>query len=110
MPAISAFLGREAERAWLAERVASHRLVTVVGPGGIGKTRLVAELCARDLDGFAGGIHRCELAAVGARDEIASEVAGQLGFASLDSLVLGLGDEPALLVLDNCEHVLPAAA
>ncbi|HEY8492487.1 MAG TPA: hypothetical protein VIN04_01265, partial [Myxococcota bacterium] len=46
----------------------------------------------------------------GARDEIASEVAGQLGFASLDSLVLGLGDEPALLVLDNCEHVLPAAA
>jgi predicted ATPase len=109
MPAISAFLGRDSERAWLAERIASHRLVTVVGPGGIGKTRLVAELCAAGT-GFAGGAHRCELAAIGARDEISPEVAGQLGFASLDSLVLGLGDEPALLVLDNCEHVLAAAA
>ncbi|HSJ96334.1 MAG TPA: LuxR family transcriptional regulator, partial [Myxococcota bacterium] len=110
MAAISAFIGREAERDWLAERIASHRLVTVVGPGGIGKTRLVAELCGRDGDGFAGVVHHCELAAIGARNEIASEVAGQLGFASLDSLLLGLGDERALLVLDNCEHVLAAAA
>jgi len=110
MAAISAFLGRDAERARLAKRVGSHRLVTVVGPGGIGKTRLVAELLGRDTPGFDGGVHRCELASIGPRDEIASEVAGQLGFPSLDALVLRLGDEPALLVLDNCEHVLPAAS
>ena len=40
MPALSAFLGRDSERAQLASRIAAHRLVSVVGPGGIGKTRL----------------------------------------------------------------------
>ncbi len=110
MPAISTFVGREAERARLAERVASHRLVTVVGPGGIGKTRLVAELLAGGVPPFAGGVHGVELAAIGPREEIGSEVAGQLGLPSLDALLLRLGDAPALLVLDNCEHLLGAAA
>ena len=88
---ISTFLGRDAERARLAERVAAHRLVTVVGPGGIGKTRLVAELLRRDGGGFAGAVHRVELAAVGPRDEIGSEVAGQLGLPSLEALLLQIG-------------------
>ena len=110
MAAISSFLGREGERARLAALVPSRRLVTVVGPGGLGKTRLVEEVCAGELASLPGPLHRCELASVSPRAEIGAEVAGQLGFPSLQSLVLGLGDEPALLVLDNCEHVRAAAA
>jgi len=110
MPALSAFIGRDEERARLAELVISHRLVSVVGPGGIGKTRLAAELGAGELAPFTGGVLRCELAALAPRDDLGAEVAGQLGFPSLESLLLRLGDERALLVLDNCEHVLAAAA
>lgn len=110
MAAISAFLGREEERARLGALVGERRLVTVVGPGGIGKTRLVEELCAGELAAGAGSVLRCQLASVAPRGEIGAEVAGQLGFPSLDSLALGLGDEPTLLVLDNCEHVRAAAA
>jgi predicted ATPase len=108
--ALSALLGRDGERARLAGLVGSRRLVTVVGPGGIGKTRLAADVCARDPGAFAGRVHSCELASVAARDDIGAEVAGQLGFPSLESLALGLGDEAALLLLDNCEHVLAATA
>jgi predicted ATPase len=109
MPALSAFLGRDRERAELADRIAGQRLVTVVGPGGIGKTRLVTELRPAELAPF-GAVLRAELAALAPRGELAAEVAGQLGFPSLESLLLRLGDERALLVLDNCEHVLAAAA
>jgi predicted ATPase len=110
MAALSHFLGREAEREQLGEWVPSRRLVTVVGPGGIGKTRLVEEVCARELAVLPGRRFVCQLAALEPREDIGAEVAGQLGFPSQGSLVLGLGDEPALLVLDNCEHVRGAAA
>ena len=105
-PGLSTFVGREDESARLVELVAAHRIVTVVGPGGIGKTRLADEVCARLGAVFAGGIRKSELAQVPSRSDIATEVAGPLGFPSLDSLVLGLGDAPSLLVLDNCEHLL----
>gem|GEM_PF-1737434 len=110
MAAISAFLGRDEERARLAALVPARRLVTVVGPGGIGKTRLAYEVCEHALAALPGTRHRCELASVAARDDIGAEVAGQLGFPSLEAFLVRLGDEPALLVLDNCEHVRAAAA
>src|SRR5262245_58881810 len=85
-------------------------MVTVVGPGGIGKTRLAAEITALSATLFPDGIRRCELAPISPREDIGAEVAGELGFASLEALILGLGDARALVVLDNCEHVLRAAA
>jgi predicted ATPase len=110
MKAVSAFIGRDEERRRLVELVATRAMVTVVGTGGMGKTRLVAEV-ARELGGaFPGGLRRCELAQVAPRADIAAEVAGQLGFPSIDAFVLGSGEERSLLVLDNCEHVLGAAS
>ena len=107
---ISTFIGRDDERDRLADLTRGHPMVTVVGTGGIGKTRLVAEVLPTLADAFPGGVKRCELAQLAPRAAIADEVAAQLGYASLDSLLLGVGDAPTLLVLDNCEHVLGAAA
>jgi predicted ATPase len=107
---LSSFVGRETESSRLGEWVAAHRMVSVVGPGGIGKTRLSHEAAAPLAARFPGGVHRSELAQLSARDDVASEVAGALGYASLEALVLRLGDAPALLVLDNCEHLLDAVA
>ncbi|RIK96371.1 MAG: hypothetical protein DCC71_22495, partial [Proteobacteria bacterium] len=110
MPAaVSTFVGRDAELAQLAGALVRHRIVTIVGPGGMGKTRLATEACARLADRFPGGVLRSELAQVSPRAEIGDEVAGALGFPSLEALLVGLGDAPALLLLDNCEHVLAAA-
>ncbi len=107
---VSTFVGRDDELARLGRMIADHRLVTLVGPGGIGKTRLATEVAIRSGDGFPGGVRRCELAPISARDDIGAEVAGELGFASEEALILGLGDARCLLVLDNCEHVLRATA
>jgi predicted ATPase len=107
---LSSFVGRDADRARLAELLAAHRMVSVVGPGGIGKTRLSHEACAPLAARFPGGVQRSELARLSVRDDVASEVAGELGYPSLEALILRLGDAPALLVLDNCEHLLGAVA
>jgi predicted ATPase len=107
---LSSFVGRDAERAQLGELLAAHRMVSVVGPGGIGKTRLSHEACAPLAARFPGGVQRSELARLSARDDVASEVAGELGYPSLEALILRLGDASALLVLDSCEHLLGAVA
>src|SRR5262245_51375363 len=110
MVPVSTFIGREAELARLGELIAERRMVTVIGPGGIGKTRLAAEIMAQGGDSFPQGARRCELSPISAREDIGAQVAGELGFASVDALVLGLGDTRCLVVLDNCEHVLRATA
>ena len=69
MPAISLFIGREAERAQLAAWLPERRLVTVVGPGGIGKTRLAEEVCAGELAAKGIRIVACQLAAFEPREE-----------------------------------------
>jgi predicted ATPase len=108
--ALSTFVGREDECRRLAELLAAHRLVTVVGPGGMGKTRLADEVAPGLAARFPGGVRRCELAQVAADRDAAIELAGTLGFSSLESLIVSLQDAPSLLVLDNCEHLLAAVA
>jgi predicted ATPase len=101
-------LGREAQVAALHRLLAAERLVTVVGPGGVGKTRLVLEIAQRH---EAAAVLR--LAPVTEPAAIPHALAAALGLAVVQRDVLSaciavLGDGYGLLVVDNCEHLLDA--
>lgn len=107
--------GREDERDRLVDALDTRRLVTVVGPGGVGKTRLVVE-AARARDPDAANSRFCDLSAVGV-DAVAHAVAAAAEVnvppgqpVDVPAVVGGLRDRELLLVLDGCEHVLSAAA
>jgi predicted ATPase/DNA-binding SARP family transcriptional activator len=105
----TAFLGREDDTAALLDAVGTHRLVTVTGPGGVGKTRLVAEALGSLSERFGLPVTVTELAAAQA-GQVNSAVAVALGLGpgpSVRAAVLEyLSISAVLLVLDNCEHVL----
>ncbi|MFG3349206.1 BTAD domain-containing putative transcriptional regulator [Streptomyces sp. NPDC048018] len=101
---LTGFVGREGERERLAALLTAARLVTLVGPGGAGKTRLAVEA-------VADGAVFVDLGSVGP-GEVAGAFARALGVrdAAPDRLVQALADRPVLLVADNCEHVVTEAA
>jgi predicted ATPase/class 3 adenylate cyclase len=112
----TSFIGREAEVAELGALVQAHRLVTLIGVGGVGKTRLAVQVAAEMTSKFADGVWFVELAPVGDPVALPNVVATALGVAAqagitvTDSLALALSGRRLLIVLDNCEHVLDAAA
>jgi non-specific serine/threonine protein kinase len=102
----TAFFGRERERACLAELLGHSPLVTVTGPGGVGKTRLALEIAAAlDED-----VHWCVLTALTDDASVAPAVAASLGRDSSNrpdaAVVAAVSETPLVLVLDNCEHVV----
>jgi hypothetical protein len=103
-------VGRETEMADVIRRVRDGRLVTITGPGGIGKTRLAREVAVVVGPDFEYGSVEVDLTRIDREDGVAEAVAGQLGYADFGALVNSTGDQPTLVVLDNCEHVLDAAA
>lgn len=104
--ALTPFVGRVAERVALAEALKEHRLVTVVGPGGVGKTRLALSVAAELADGFANGVRYVDLVPVGDPAMVAATIADALGLGERPgSIVDWLGERELLLVVDNCEHV-----
>jgi len=115
-PAPTSFIGREAEVAELQGAVKAHRLVTLTGVGGVGKTRLATEVAARLADEFPDGVWFFELAAVTDPAAVPDAVAAVLGITQQpgktvsESVAAALEGRLRLLVLDNCEHVLDAAA
>jgi predicted ATPase len=120
----NSFVGRDAEMADLVELLQETRLVTLIGPGGTGKTRLAlhaARLLADEspggfAGGFTGGVWLVELATLPAGSPVAGLVAATLGVRELpgqsieQGLVQHLRRQPTLLLLDNCEHVIDAAS
>ena len=107
--ALSGFVGRAAELAEVRSLVGRHRLVTVTGCGGAGKTRLALEVAGGLQGDFAGGVWLVELASLTDAAAVRSAVARALRVApdALDSYFAG---KQLLVVLDNCEHVLDGAA
>lgn len=110
-------VGRDQDLLWLEENLAdrSTRLLTILGPGGVGKTRLAIE-AVQSLDRlFPGGICFIELAALGHASEVPREVLKRIGVlgastdAIADILVQYNRGEPMLMMFDNFEHVLGAA-
>ncbi|MEV0387619.1 BTAD domain-containing putative transcriptional regulator [Nonomuraea sp. NPDC050643] len=119
---LTSFVGRDAEVSAVVGLVLGHRLVTLTGPGGSGKTRLATE-CARVLLGeLPDGAWLVELASVRAGGELAQAALTALGLRdqalpggarggdAMDRLVAAMRERAVVLVLDNCEHVIEAAA
>ena len=124
--ALTSFVGRAAERRQVVTQLARGRLVTLVGPGGCGKTRLAVSVAAELTERTPGGVWLAELAAVSGAADVPYAVWGALGRPGVrftdarppatvpgdvtDLLVEALSGAPAVLVLDNCEHLAEAAA
>ena len=114
--ALTSFIGREGPVREVTGLLDKHRLVTVTGPGGSGKTRLAGEVARRVAGGFADGVWLTELAAVQDPAQVPAVVAAVLGVRDLpgvsaaEALGRALARRQLLLVLDNCEHVIGAAA
>lgn len=136
---LTELVGRSGAIGELRALLAANRLVTLTGAGGVGKTRLALAAASRVLDRFPGGVRLAEFAvldaprgpagaprrpgaaapagvhevvgaALGVRDDTAPNPAGSGPLAPADRLAHALGDQPALLVFDNCEHVIEDVA
>ncbi|MDT5237419.1 MAG: hypothetical protein QOF47_3406, partial [Mycobacterium sp.] len=115
-PQTTSFVGREMAIAELETAIKANRLVTLTGVGGVGKTRLAMEAAARLKSAFPDGIWMIELAPVGdpaAVPEATAAVLGitpQAGLSLSDCIATVMEGRSRLLVFDNCEHLLEAAA
>ena len=115
-PQTTSFVGREMAVAELETAIKANHLVTLTGVGGVGKTRLALEVAARLKSSFPDGVWVIELAPVGdpaAVSEATAAILGitpQQGMSLVDSIATAMEGRSRLLVLDNCEHVLDAAA
>ncbi|MFI0451868.1 ATP-binding protein [Actinomadura sp. 6N118] len=109
---LTPFVGRVAEQAALTRALHEHRLVTAVGPGGVGKTRLALSVAADVSGRFSDGVWYVNLVPVTDPVMIAPAIADALGLgesqsrSAADNVLGWLAGREALLVLDNCEHLL----
>ncbi len=113
--AMTRMIGREEAVATLVSRLSRERLLTIVGPGGIGKTTVALAVAERMVAAYEHGVWLIDVAPVGDPRLVPSVVATVLGLeirndTPLPGLIAALRDRRMLLLLDNCEHVIDAAA
>jgi predicted ATPase/DNA-binding SARP family transcriptional activator len=108
--ALTSLIGREDELRCVVRLFEDHRFVTLVGPGGVGKTRLALEVARGEAAVLADGGCLVELAAVGDPSAVRTAVASALEMPDPGRLAELIGRRDVLIVLDNCEHVIDAAA
>jgi predicted ATPase/DNA-binding NarL/FixJ family response regulator len=113
---LDSFVGRAEDLVMLGRLLRSHRLVTVLGPAGIGKTRLTLELAGKVRKSFPDGVHLIEFGPANRPELAVQAVATALavgerpGVELLDTVCAAVGERTLLVVLDNCEHLLDACA
>jgi predicted ATPase/DNA-binding winged helix-turn-helix (wHTH) protein len=112
---LTGLIGRAETVDRLTQRVPQQRLLTIVGPGGIGKTSVALAVADRLLAAYTDGVWLVDLSPLSESRLVPSALAAVLGLEirsenPLPSLVASLGDKQMLLVLDNCAHVIEAAA
>ncbi len=119
---LTSFVGKEADLVAVRGLIAEHRLTTLIGPGGAGKTRLATETARTLTDDLPDGVWLIEFAPVDANGDVAQTALAGLGLRDtlvgaapstdpMDGLITALRDREMLLILDNCEHVIePVAA
>ncbi len=118
---LSSYIGKDSDVSAVSELVGEHRLTTLIGPGGTGKTRLATETARTLIGDLPDGVWMVELAAIGADGDVAQATLAGLGLRDAllgeastaepaDRLVAAIRDREVLLLLDNCEHVIEAAA
>lgn len=111
---VSGLVGRDFEIQAVAELLETHRLVTLVGPGGVGKSRLGIEVARGALDHST--VLFIELGAIRDAGDVAMTLAAEVGVSAmpgvdpLEAVAVRLGSRPTLLVLDTCEHLVDALA
>src|SRR3984893_6180765 len=113
--AATRMIGRDEAVAALVSRLSRERLLTIVGPGGIGKTTVALAVAERMIADYEDGVWVIDLAPLSDPRLVPSAVAGVLGLEvrsenPLPGLVAGLRDKRMLFLLNNCEHVIEAAA
>ncbi|WP_280344052.1 ATP-binding protein, partial [Nocardia abscessus] len=118
---LTSFVGKDADIAAVGELNAEHRLTTLIGPGGSGKTRLATETGRTLLGDLPDGVWMVELAAIGADGDVAQATLAALKLRDAllgeapdaeptDRVVAAIRERAMLLILDNCEHVIESAA
>ena len=116
LPALTSFVGRDRELREVGRLLDEHRLVTLTGAGGAGKTRLALQTAAQRVRGHRDGVWLVELAALGDPALVPNATLAALGLTvparrpALDGLAAQLAGWDALLIVDNCEHLVTAAA
>ncbi|HEX8870771.1 MAG TPA: BTAD domain-containing putative transcriptional regulator [Lentzea sp.] len=118
---LTSYVGKEADVDTVRGLVTGHRLTTLTGPGGSGKTRLATETARTLVDDLLDGVWLVELAAIGTDGDVAQATLSGLGLRDallgeaqnlepLDRLISAIRERETLVVLDNCEHVIEQAA